>query len=1067
MPRRSLKAPAGRRPRFEPLESRQLLSLTHWYTFNDGTATDLAGSADMTLVNGASILGGKAVLANTGVDSGDAGAVQYLNLPPTALPTSGSATIAAWFTTSNAANWTRVFDFGDQSGSNGNSYLFFSPQTSTGESRLALTPGGAGSERIAATGTTDDGVQHLVAGVIDTATDTLRLYIDGVEAGTASLAGADMGSFAKAVAYFGRSLYNSDDGFTGTIDEVQIYDEALGATAIAALDAAGPVPTPPPEPSDLPARQVEALDRGLVAVRRSTSEIYVGWRMLGTDPADVAFNLYRQTGSGRPTKLNSAPLTQTTDWVDSTAPMTQENSYYVRPIMAGVELAASESFTVPGFAPIQQYLGVPLQQPAGGVVPDHENPGQFISFSYEANDASVGDVDGDGQYEIILKWNPTNAKDNSQAGYTGNVYVDAYEMDGTLLWRIDLGRNVRAGAHYTQFMVYDFDGNGRAEVIMKTAPGTIDGQGNAVLMGSDQVSDDYRNGSGYIITGPEYLTVFDGETGAEVSTIALEPARGHVSQWGDSYGNRVDRFLAGVAYLDGVHPSLIFSRGYYGPRSGFAARNEVAAFDFDGTDLSLRWHFKAGIGINGNINSEFIGEGAQSLSIADVDGDGFDEVIYGAAAVDHDGTLLYATGWGHGDALHVSDMIPSRPGLEVFMPHESASSNGNLGFTVRDAGSGELIFSVYGEGDIGRGVAGDIDPNSPGYEYWATTAEPGENRQIWSSAGSPLYDTPGNMFYNFLVWWDADLSRELLDGTTISEWNNPGRSNILTAWQQGAASNNGTKNTPALSADILGDWREEVIWRRNDNSELMIFTTTIPANNRLVTLMHDTQYRSAIAWQNAGYNQPPHPSFFLGTGMAAPPAPNVYAAAPATPVGDYDLDATVAASDLAVWSQTYGATGAYGYLPGDGDGDQAVTGADFLLWQRGLPQATALQSNAVVAAVSVQAETLAVQSSEPLDAAFASLAGEGLPQRAAESAVASDQPAADSSGATHETANAQRRGSSQTADSSRDSADVRSHRPDRREVSAATAEEAPSQLDSLAGRRLRRLLGGLGRHLRS
>ncbi|MCA9236400.1 MAG: hypothetical protein KDA44_13080 [Planctomycetales bacterium] len=979
-----------RRLRFEPLESRQLLSLTHWYTFNDGTATDLVGSADLTLVNGALIIGGKAALYNSGVDSGDAGAVKYLDMPTAALPASGSATIVAWYTTTNAANWTRVFDIGNQSGSNGDSYLFFSPQTSTNESRFVISSGGGNSnESVAATGTTDDGVQHMVAGVVDTATDTLRLYIDGTQVATDSLAGRDMGSVTKAVAYFGRSLYNSDDGFTGTIDEIQIYDEALGATAIADIDAAGPVPTPPPEPSDFPARQVEALDRGVVALRRSTSQVYVGWRMLGTDPADVAFNLYRSTGGGAAVKLNATPLTQTTDFVDSSAPLTQENAYFVRPVMSGIELAPSESFTLPAFAAIQQFLNVPLQIPAGGITPVDE------AYTYNANDASVGDLDGDGQYEIILKWDPSNSKDNSQPGYTGNVYVDAYEMDGTLLWRIDLGQNIRAGAHYTQFMVYDFDGDGKAEVVMKTAPGTIDGQGNPVLMGADQVTDDYRNSDGYIITGPEYLTVFNGETGAEMSTIALEPARGNVSQWGDSYGNRVDRFLAGVAYLDGVHPSLIFSRGYYGPRSGFAARNEVAAYDYDGHQLSLRWHFKAGLGINNNINSEFIGEGAQSLSIADADGDGFDEVIYGAAAVDHDGTLLYATGWGHGDALHVSDMIPSRPGLEVFMPHESASSNGNLGFTVRDAGTGELIFSVYGDSDIGRGVAGDIDPNSPGYEYWATTAEPGENRKVWSSAGEPLYDT-GNIFYNFLVWWDADLSRELLDGTTIAEWNNPGRSNFdldpgtggSQIYAPNASSNNGTKSTPALSADILGDWREEVIWRRSDNTALEIFSTVIPATNRLVTLMHDTQYRSAIAWQNAGYNQPPHPSFFLGAGMATPPAPNVYAVDANAVPGDYDLNGATEGADLGVWQQTFGSTNSYGYLPGDGDGDQAVTGSDFLIWQRNYGQPVAQEAAAV--AIAEPSESLAVSPSDPMDAAFASLAGAGLPQLATSTRVVAE-----------------------------------------------------------------------------
>ena len=263
--------------------------------------------------------------------------------------------------------------------------------------------------------------------------------------------------------------------------------------------------------------------------------------------------------------------------------------------------------------------------------------------------------------------------------------------------------------------------------------------------------------------------------------------------------------------------------------------------------------------------------------VADVDGDGFDEIIYGAAVVDHDGTMLYATGWGHGDALHVSDMLPSNPGLEIFMPHESASSNGNKGATLRDAATGTLIFDIYGEGDIGRGVAGDIDPNHTGFEYWATTSDPGPyDPKIYNSEGQVIYDAPSNMHYNFLVWWDDDLSRETLDREVISEWNNPGRSNILEAWQEGAQSNNDSKETPALTADLFGDWREEVIWRSNDNTELQIWTTTSVTSHRLYTLMHDTKYRTDVAWQNVGYNQPPHTSFYLGAGMLDPPQPDVY-----------------------------------------------------------------------------------------------------------------------------------------------------------------------------------------------
>ena len=416
--------------------------------------------------------------------------------------------------------------------------------------------------------------------------------------------------------------------------------------------------------------------------------------------------------------------------------------------------------------------------------------------------------------------------------------------------------------------------------------------GNPVLLGSDELADDYRNPSGYILTGPEYLTVFDGLTGAELSTVPFEPARGTINQWGDSYGNRVDRFTAGVAYLDGQRPSIVFARGYYHPQGAGQARNEIAAYDFRNGQLTQRWLFRSGENINNDINIEYVGQGAHSLTIGDVDFDGRDEIIYGAAAIDDDGTGLYSTGLGHGDALHLSDMDPTRPGLEVFMVHESPSEHGGVGGEFRNALTGELIFSIDGTGsDVGRGVAADIDPNSPGFEMWATA----NDRNIYSSAGVPLYEAPDNMFYNFVVWWDADLTRELLDRTTISEWNHPGRSNFdldpgtsgTQIFAPDADDNNGTKATPALSADILGDWREEVIWRRSDNSALDIYTTIIPSQDRFYTLMHDTQYRVAVAWQNTGYNQPPHPSFFFGAGMDAPPTPAIYYA------GDLQLPTTL------------------------------------------------------------------------------------------------------------------------------------------------------------------------------
>ncbi len=950
---------ARRRLGFERLEDRRLLSLSHLYTFNDGLANDWIGSAHAKLFNGASIVGGQLVLANDGVTSGQLSLVQHARLGANALP-SGDATVEVWFTSNNSPEWARVFDVGNQLGAVGDSYLAFTPHSGFDDSRVLLSPSAA-DERIASGVTLDDGLQHMAAIVVDTSAGLLRLYLDGDEAGSAALDGAHAGSVNDTLAYLGRSIFDVDPGFTGSINELRIYDDARSATDIAADAATGPS-TATKSPL---VRQMEYLDRGMVAVRRSTSQAYIGWRLLGTDPSDIAFNLYRSAGGGAAVKLNASSLATTTDFVDSTANFSLTNTYFVRPVLAGIEQGPSESFTLAANSPIQQYLNVPIQPPPGATVqlpPGVAGDPGSHAYTYTANDASVGDVDGDGRYEIILKWDPFNpediddpnntpprvgegsSKDNSQSGFTGNVFVDAYTLEGERLWRIDLGRNIRAGAHYTQIMVYDFDGDGKAEVALKTAPGTIDGQGNYVLLGNDNPNADYRNSAGYVLSGPEYLTIFNGQTGASMVTLPYQPARGSVTQWGDSYGNRVDRFTSGIAYLDGVHPSLIVGRGYYGPQSGGGqSRNEIAAYDFRDGQLTLRWIFKAGQNINGNVNSNYIGQGAHSLTIGDVDGDGKDEIIYGAAAIDDNGLGLYSTGLGHGDALHLSDMDPSRPGLEVFMVHESPSvyqSGGrNAGGEFRDARTGELLFQIPATNDVGRGVAADIDPNSPGYEMWATTTDPnGGPRYIYSAAGQKLYEMPGNMFNNFVVWWDADLTRELLDGTTISEWNNPGRSNFdLNPGQSGtqqfapnASSNNGTKSTPALSADILGDWREEVIWRRSDNTALEIFTTSIPATNRLYTLMHDTQYRESIAAQNSAYNQPPHPSFFLGAGMAPPPVPQIFTVqfVPGIP-GDYNGDNSVDAADYSVWRNNLGNSVV---LPNDTTPGE-VTADDYAVWR--------------------------------------------------------------------------------------------------------------------------------------
>ena len=619
-------------------------------------------------------------------------------------------------------------------------------------------------------------------------------------------------------------------------------------------------------------RQMEKLGRGVVAVVQDDGKIFVGWRMLGTDEDDIAFNLYRATDAGEAVRLNDKPISDVTFFIDDKADLRKSNAYFVRPIIKKKEREASAKFTLAANSAARQYLSVPLQTLEG----------------YTPNDASVGDLDGDGEYEIVLH-QAGRGRDNSQAGMTTEPILQAYKLNGTLLWTINLGKNIREGAHYTQFMVYDFDGDGRAEIACKTADGTIDGKGK--IIGDPKADWRYpegseiptvdpkgvegkRNETGYVLRGPEFLTVFDGLTGGELATTNYIPAR-HPTKlnptsrdlydiWGDGYGNRVDRFLAGVAYLDGVHPSLIMSRGYY-------TRTVVAAWDWRDKKLTSRWVFDSD---SSEANRKFRGQGNHNLSVGDIDNDGKDEIIFGAMALDDDGKGLYSTGFGHGDALHLSDLDPDRPGLEVFDIQERFD---DAGAHFRDARTGEILWkkpSVKagedGEGP-GRGLSLDIDPRHRGYESWVFGAG---IRGLFDAKGEKISDvTPRSC--NFSVFWDGDVLSELLDRNTISKWNWEKETTDVIFTAEGASSNNGSKATPALSADIFGDWREEVVWRSNDNKELRIYTTTIPTKYRFYTFMHDPQYRESIAWQNVAYNQPPHTSFYIGDGMKQPPRPAI------------------------------------------------------------------------------------------------------------------------------------------------------------------------------------------------
>ena len=566
----------------------------------------------------------------------------------------------------------------------------------------------------------------------------------------------------------------------------------------------------------------EKLDRGVVAVRQADGSAFVSWRLLKSDPKGAAFDVYR---NGK--KLNEAPLTKGGTWFIDKQP--EEGAVYeVRCKMDEGRRKKEDGRHQPSSLSLQTsaigYIAVPLQKP---------------DEMHSANDATVADVDGDGQYEIILKWDPWNSHDNSHDGMTDATLIDCYRLNGERLWRIDLGRNIRSGAHYTPFIVYDLDGDGRAELMVKTADGTRDAKGKVI---GDSLAD-YRNPAGRILTGPEYLSVFNGMTGEVMDTKPYVPERGDVNSWGDNRGNRSERYLAAVGYFGGRTASAVFCRGYY-------TRSVLAAWDWNGRELKQRWVFDT----NNPQWASYAGQGNHNLRVADVDGDGWDEITYGSMAVDHDGTGLYNTGMGHGDAIHlIADHKDGQ--LYIWDCHENKRDGSDL----RNAKTGEVVFQVKSTTDVGRAMAADIDPTNPGTEMWSI-----DSRGVRDMKGEVIdHINPRALSINFGIWWDGDLLRELLDRSAITKYD----------WQTNSAKviqrldgqfNNGTKQNPCLSADIVGDWREEVITRNRESTELRIYVSTIPTDYRIDCLMQDIPYRLSVATENVGYNQPPETGFYLG-----------------------------------------------------------------------------------------------------------------------------------------------------------------------------------------------------------
>jgi hypothetical protein len=570
---------------------------------------------------------------------------------------------------------------------------------------------------------------------------------------------------------------------------------------------------------------MENLDRGVVAVKVAGG-VYVGWRMMGYEytgtDSDTSYNLYKDGALLK-------NVTDSTNYLDAAG--TTSSKYTVSCVLKGTEGPKSTAPAVWA----QQYLSIPITPPPNGA----------LGGSYSANDAAPGDLDGDGQMDIVLKWDPSNAKDSASSGQTDPCIIDGYTMSGTRLFRINVGSNIRAGAHDTQMSVYDFDSDGKAELAIKTAPGTKDGLGNFLKKGPAAGADntkDYRGARGMALGGPEWFTVFSGKDGSELDTIEYPVLYAHYANWGDPNGNRSHRYTGGFAFVKdgGVAnglPSIISGRGYY-------TYLTVSAMTYRNGVLAKNWVYDSVTQIPN-------GGGDHSCMAADTDGDGGQEIIPGSRTINSDGTFKCDAAMGHGDAMHVSELVVGK-GISVFSVHESLG-----GMDCHDAATCTSYFKILAAGtDTGRGVAEYVSASDL---TAATCSSSVGNVNCGTGAASS-----GNAGSNFLIYWNADVPRSTMNGATL-----PGTDT------SGTASCNGTKSTPTLTADLLGDWREEAVLRESANTALRVYTTVNVTKRRIYTLMHDPTYRAQVNFEQSTYNQPPHVGFHIGTGMANPPVPNI------------------------------------------------------------------------------------------------------------------------------------------------------------------------------------------------